>query len=130
MTQTLRRAMQPMPGHELPPQFRLKSREDFARVFEQRNSAADGVLRMHAIASASNHPRLGLSVSRRVGNAVVRNRHKRLLREAFRLVRGELPALDMVIIPQGRGEPQLSAYQRSLAGLAQRLERRLRKETS
>jgi ribonuclease P protein component len=129
MTQTLRRAMKTMPGHELPREYRLKSREDFARVFEKRNSAADGVLRMHAITSASDHARLGLSVSRRVGNAVVRNRHKRLLREAFRMLRGELPALDMVVIPQGRGEPRLAAYQRSLAGLARRLEQRLGKET-
>ncbi len=117
-----------MPGHELPREYRLKSREDFARVFEKRSSATDGVLRMYAVMGQGEHPRLGLSVSRRVGNAVVRNRHKRLLREAFRLLRAELPALDMVVIPQGRGVPSLAAYQQSLAGLAPRLERRLRKE--
>lgn len=128
MTQTLRLAMQTMPGHELPAQFRLKSREDFARVFEKRVSAADGVLRMYAVEGNEAYPRLGLSVSRRVGNAVVRNRHKRLLREAFRLLRPDLPALDMVVIPHSRGEPELAAFQRSLAALARRLERRLRKE--
>ncbi len=127
MTRTTNLPAELMTGLDLPPQYRLKSREDFARVFEKRLTAADGVLRMHACTGAKGHPRLGLSVSRRVGNAVVRNRHKRLLREAFRLIRGELPDLDMVVIPVSRQQPTLAAYQASLAGLARRIENRVRR---
>jgi len=43
-------------------------------------------------------PRLGLTVSRKVGNAVVRNRVKRSIREWFRIVKGDLQARDLVVI--------------------------------
>ena len=126
MTRTTHPPIDAMPGAELPASCRLKSRADFARVFAARQVATDGVLRIHACASETGAPRLGMSVSRKVGNAVVRNRHKRLLREAFRLLRCRLPPLDFVVIPVTRGEPQLAEYQASLLQVSQRIERRLR----
>jgi len=119
-----------MPEASLPPEYRLRRKVDFDRVYAGRQSLADGVLRIMALPGECNHPRLGLSVSRRVGNAVRRNRFKRLLREAFRLSRTELPPLDLIVIPIFRGEPDLQLMQDSLRQLARRHAKRLSRKGS
>ena len=68
----------------LPKLHRLTRTEQFQRVFAARCSAADAVLVVFALPNELPYCRLGLSVSKKVGNAVVRNRWKRLIREAFR----------------------------------------------
>jgi len=63
---------------------RLTRGRDFARVHGEGKSWANGLLVMRAIPSGREQNRVGFSVSKRVGNAVVRNRVKRMLREAVR----------------------------------------------
>jgi ribonuclease P protein component len=118
--------------HTFPRQLRVRTQAEFDRAYQARIFAADEVLVMNACPTDLRHPRLGLSVSRKVGNAVARNRWKRLIREAFRLVQGELPAgVDLVVRPQkGAAKPELMAIQRSLVGLGKRVARRIERATS
>lgn len=80
---------------------RVTRKADFRRVFERKCSAADGLLIVYADANGLAWSRLGLAVGRRVGGAVVRNRVKRRLREAFRAHKADLPiGLDIICVPR------------------------------
>jgi len=103
---------------------------DFRRVYDRRRSASDKWLIVYACENGLSHRRLGMSVSRKVGNAVTRNRLRRLYREAFRLTRDALPpGLDIVVIPQGTEEPSLEQLKDSLPRLLGQISRRLGKDT-
>jgi ribonuclease P protein component len=79
---------------------RLSRSAEFERVYRQGRSIANRHLVLYTFPNASSQrPRLGLSVSRKVGGAVQRNRVKRLLREAFAQVEAELkPGQDVVVV--------------------------------
>jgi ribonuclease P protein component len=120
-----------MTDQTFPKRVRLLSRGDFRLVYERRCWLGDDMLRLAGELNDLPHPRLGLSVSRQVGNAVCRNRWKRLIREAFRLVRQELPTgLDFIVVPRDGAKPQLQSIAKSLTNLSWRLVKRLKREQS
>jgi ribonuclease P protein component len=64
---------------------RLTRSREYATVYDQGKSWANKLLVMRAIPNGRDQSRFGFSVSKRVGNAVVRNRVKRMLREVVQL---------------------------------------------
>ena len=117
------------PAGRFPTSSRVRKRAEFLSIQNggQRVSTARFVLILSASA-APGPPRLGITASRRVGNAVVRSRAKRLCREAFRATR-ELwpPGIDLVVIVKRAPEDSKldSVVNEWLAARAQ-IEKRLR----
>ena len=72
--------------------------------------------------AGADRARIGITVSSKIANAVGRNRVKRWVREAFRAVRAELPAVDLVVIAR-RGAPEmgLAGARRALDAARERL---------
>src|SRR5262249_5637724 len=111
-----------------PPELRIRLPAEFDRVYASDVFAADNVLVLRGVANDLPHPRLGLSVSRAVGNSVVRNRWKRRIREAFRKHRSEIPpGIDIVVRPKKGAALDYAAIETSLVKLSALLARRLRK---
>ena len=113
------------------PDRRLKKTAEFDRVYSERESTADSRLIVYACATKSRRSRIGVSVGKRLGSAVIRNRYKRTLREAFRELQHELPAgYDYVLIPRPAIKVSSSLYAKSLQQLCYKLHRRWGKRQS
>jgi len=104
------------------PYERLRHRNDFARVFAVRCRIGDDILVVYAAPNGLAWSRLGMSVSRRIGNAVVRNYVRRRLREAFRTGKIAIPkGFDFVCVAKPRAKDRYADVAASLVKLANRV---------
>ena len=116
------------PRHGFSRHQRVRRQADFDRVYQQNVYAADNVLVVQGCVNGTSTSRLGLAVSRRAGNAVVRNRWKRSIRGAFRQQHEHLPSgLDLVARPRRGAKLSFAAIYDALPRLARRIERQLKR---
>ena len=103
--------------------MRLRSKLQFDAVYAGGRRLDDRFFALRVKANGLTHPRVGLAVAvKTAGNAVKRNRLRRLVRESFRLAQQELPAVDIVVAAKfaAAGAPATSLRD-SLAALWKRV---------
>lgn len=94
----------------LPRVLRLRQASDFAALRTSSGRFGGRCFHLRYRPNALGHARLGLAISKRVSKrAVERNRIKRLLRESFRQVRSQLPAVDVVVMAREQAAGQSGA---------------------
>ena len=80
----------------------LKKSKDFQNVYNKGNSYANRLLVMYVLENHTDKNRLGISVSKKVGNSVIRHHLTRLIREGYRLQEDMFNSgLDIVVIARG-----------------------------
>lgn len=106
----------------LPRAARLRRRREFLLVQQRGTRLYAGEVVVLALGSGKPRPRIGITVSSKIGNAVTRNRVKRWVREAFRAAQPDLPSLDFVVIARsGAAEMGLEGAVRALEAARLRL---------
>lgn len=102
--------------------FRLRQRQDFERLRREGRVYRHPMLMLSAAPNGLPHNRYGFITGKPIGNAVVRNRVKRLLREALRLLHPQLiSSFDLVFIARGAIVEQPFAHvQRTVEELCSR----------
>jgi len=112
--------------YRLPRNKRIRRRGEIRRMFRRGFRAADETLRLIAAPAQDGEDlsRCGVIITVRHGNAVRRNRIKRLCREAFRLVSPRIAGgMDYLMCPHIRAEADLDSLMQSLENLAAKITR-------
>ncbi len=104
---------------------RLTHALEYQKAYEGNVRKHAGPLVVFGHQSGLGRPRLGLAVSRHVGNAVKRGLIKRRIREAFRLSQQDLPAIDLVVRVRPHAPLSVNEYREWLSGAADRVGGRL-----
>ena len=100
----------------------LKKNRDFQNVYKKGKSYANRYLVMYVLKNDTERNRLGISVSKKVGNSVIRHHLTRLIREGYRLQEDMFNSgLDIVVIARGTARDvsfhQISSALKHLGGL-------------
>jgi ribonuclease P protein component len=89
---------------------RMTKKLEFTSMYSSASKRTVGPLLIHRKENSLGHSRLGLSVPKRVGNAVQRNKIKRLCREAFRVSATDLKSVDVLITIRPHTPKTLAEY--------------------
>jgi ribonuclease P protein component len=83
----------------LPPEHRVRKRRDFEKAYEEGKKVVMPEFALFGRPNGLPHSRLGITTTRKLGKAVIRNRARRLVREAYRTHRDRLPhGFDLVVV--------------------------------
>ena len=86
-------------GLQFPRRLRLRNRTFFKQVYEQGRFLSNQLITVHFFPHHGHVHRIGFTAGKRLGNAVVRNRCKRRMKECYRLFREEVPEeFDMILV--------------------------------
>lgn len=101
----------------------IKGSRDFTRAFRKGKSAGDGLLVAYLLPNRLKINRIGISIGKKVGKSVQRNRVKRLLRESYRLLEEKLiTGCDIVFMPRpGSKDASFSDFNSSMIKSFKRL---------
>ncbi|MFN8059470.1 MAG: ribonuclease P protein component [Vicinamibacterales bacterium] len=109
------------------PADRIRRRAEFEHVYDTGTRAHGRLMSLYCAPSQLGRPRLGITASRKIGGAVVRNTAKRRIREVFRKTKHDLPSLDIIVVPRvpllASPLPDVEAEYRSLLRRTRRRER-------
>lgn len=82
----------------------INQNTDFTRMYHRAKSVTDPALVIYAMKNRAGFCRIGITVSKKTGNAVERNRSRRIIRAAFAaaLKQGEIDGWDIVIVARSK----------------------------
>lgn len=113
------------------PRHRLTHAKQFAAVFDEKARKSAGPITVFGRLNGLPHARIGLSIGKRVGGAVVRNGVKRRLREAFRHLMPEIQTgMDLIVTAVAHEPRKMERYRESLRGCVAGVERELLKRAA
>ncbi len=90
---------------------RIRKRADFQRIFREGDKVQTPHFRVSICPNGLSHSRLGVTVGRKIGSAVQRNRIKRRIREFFRLNKDSLPGSSDLVVTAREGAVSLNFWQ-------------------
>ncbi len=113
-------------GHSFPREQRLRKRREFLAAYKRGAKIQAAHFVLYILENDLPHHRLGVTVSRKIGSAVVRNRIKRQLREVFRRNKRAISPPCDVVVNARRSAATSSSHQirRDLLGAFDRWQRR------
>ena len=81
----------------------IKENKDFRRIYAKGKSFVAPVVVTYVLKNRSKNVRVGITTSKKIGNAVKRNRARRVIREAFRILAPDVkPGYDFILVARGK----------------------------